>query len=156
MVIDAQAIEHLELLEVPGRTKNHKEGSFFSFLAKGCATPFGKRLMKRWIVSPLKEAAKINQRLDAVTDLVRETMLRDKLQAKLKKIPDIERLLSKIYTYSTKATVKAIYIDIAVLTRLDEFYNLLHVMTSLKEIISDIFDKEAMKSLKSQRLRALV
>lgn len=33
MVIDAQAIEHLELLEVPGRTRNLKEGSFFNFMA---------------------------------------------------------------------------------------------------------------------------
>jgi hypothetical protein len=41
MVIDAQAIEHLELLEVPGRSKNLKEGSFLSFLSKGCTTPFG-------------------------------------------------------------------------------------------------------------------
>lgn len=72
MVIDAQAIEHLELLEVPGRSKNHKEGSFFNFLAEGCSTPFGKRLLKRWVVGPLKDAKKINQRLEAVSDLVRE------------------------------------------------------------------------------------
>ena len=55
MVIDAQAIEHLELLEVPGRTKNIKDGSFLNFLSKGCSTPFGKRLLKRWVVAPLKD-----------------------------------------------------------------------------------------------------
>jgi len=60
MVIDAQAIEHLELLEIPGRSSNNKEGSFFNFLAKGCATSFGKRLLKRWVVAPLKDADKIN------------------------------------------------------------------------------------------------
>lgn len=54
--------------------------------------------------------------------------MRDKIQAKLKRIPDIERMLSKIYTYSAKANVKAIYIDIAVLNRLDEFYNLLEIL----------------------------
>jgi DNA mismatch repair ATPase MutS len=52
-------------------------------------------------------------------------MIRDKLQAKLKKLPDLERMLSRIYTYSQKSSVKAIYIDISVITRLDEFYTLL-------------------------------
>eukprot|EP00347_Sterkiella_histriomuscorum_P017253 403350104 len=156
MVIDAQAIEHLELLEIPGRSKNHGEGSFFSFLSKGCATSFGKRLLKRWVVGPLKDAVKINQRLDSVSDLVREQVVRDKLQAKFKKIPDIERLLSKIYTYSAKSTVKAIYIDIAVLNRLDEFYSLLELISQLIEIIEDVFDKDVIKGLKSTRLRALV
>ena len=56
--------------------------------------------MKRWVVGPLKDPKKINDRLDAVTDLVKKDMVRDKLQAKLKKIPDLERLLSRIYTYS--------------------------------------------------------
>ena len=70
MVIDAQAIEHLELLEIPGRSRNFGEGSFFDFLSKGCSTSFGKRLLKRWVVGPLKDAQKINDRLDAVTDLV--------------------------------------------------------------------------------------
>lgn len=33
MVIDAQAIEHLELLEIPNRSRFTKEGSFFNFMA---------------------------------------------------------------------------------------------------------------------------
>jgi DNA mismatch repair protein MSH6 len=102
MVIDAQAIEHLELLEVPGKTQRIQEGSFYSFISKPCSTSFGKRLLKRWIVAPLKDPVKINQRLDAVTDLVTEFPCKDKLQAKLRKLPDIERLLSRIYTYSAK------------------------------------------------------
>jgi DNA mismatch repair ATPase MutS len=100
MVIDAQAIEHLELLEIPGRSRLNKEGSFFNFISSGSSTSFGKRLLKRWVVSPLKDPKKINDRLDAVTDLVNNDMLRDKLHAKLKKLPDLERMLSKIYTYS--------------------------------------------------------
>jgi hypothetical protein len=33
MVIDAQAIEHLELLEIPNRSRFTKEGSFFNFMS---------------------------------------------------------------------------------------------------------------------------
>jgi DNA mismatch repair protein MSH6 len=155
MVIDAQAIEHLELLEIPGRLRRD-EGSFFAFMSQGCATAFGKRLLKRWIVSPLKDVEKINHRLDAVTDFVRNDMMRDKLQAKLKKVPDLERMLSKIYTYSQKVSVKAIYIDVSVIMRLDEFYNLLSILKKVKEIITDVFTSDVIKSLRSKRLKALV
>ena len=83
-------------------------------------------------------------------------MVRDKLHAKLRKLPDIERLLSKIYTYSAKTSVKAIYIDIAALRRLDEFYNLLSMLSNLQEVLNDVFGAEVVKSLKSRRLKALV
>lgn len=156
MVIDAQAIEHLELLEIPGRSKDKKEGSFYNFLAQKARTPFGKRLMKRWVVAPLKDSAKINDRLAAVTDLVENQMLLDKFQAKLGKLPDIERMLSKVFTYSQKSSVKAIYIDIAVLSRLDEFYALLNQLGSLRSYIEEVFDDVAIKKLQSRRLKALV
>jgi len=58
-------------------------------------------------------------------------MIRDKLQAKFKKLPDLERILSRIYTYSQRSSVKAIYIDISVITRLDEFYTLLNLLKKL-------------------------
>ena len=83
-------------------------------------------------------------------------MVRDKLHAKLRKLPDIERLLSKIYTYSAKTSVKAIYIDIAALSRLDEFYNLLSMLSNLQEVLNDVFGADVVKSLKSRRLKALV
>ncbi len=69
-------------------------------MSSGCSTAFGKRLLKRWVCGPLKDAKKVNERLDAVTDLVLNEMTRDRLHAKLKKLPDLERMLSKIYTYS--------------------------------------------------------
>jgi DNA mismatch repair protein MSH6 len=156
MVIDAQAIEHLELLEIPNRSRFTKEGSFFSFMASGCSTAFGKRLLKRWVCSPLKDAGKVNERLDAVTDLVMNEMIRDKLQAKLKKLPDLERMLSRIYTYSQRSSVKAIYIDISVITRLDEFNALLSHLARLLELLNDVFDRDALSKLRSRRLRGLV
>ena len=125
-------------------------------MSNGCSTPFGKRLLKRWVCGPLKDAQKVNERLDAVTDLVLQEMIRDKLQAKLKKLPDLERMLSRIYTYSQKSSVKAIYIDISVITRLDEFHSLLSELKRLSEILNDVFNEDAIKTLRSKRLRALV
>ena len=91
-----------------------------------------------------------------MTDLVIQEMTRDKLQAKLKKLPDLERMLSRIYTYSQRSSVKAIYIDISVISRLDEFYNLLSQLKKLHESLSEVFTKDTLKALRSKRLKALV
>lgn len=59
-------------------------------------SPMGARLLKRWIVFPLKDIQKINERLDTVEYLIRETELRNKIAQHIKQCGDIERLVSKI------------------------------------------------------------
>ncbi|HNR16163.1 MAG TPA: DNA mismatch repair protein MutS [Chitinophagaceae bacterium] len=59
-------------------------------------SPMGARLMKRWIVFPLKDIQKINERLDTVEHLIKETDLRNKISQHIKQCGDIERLVSKI------------------------------------------------------------
>jgi DNA mismatch repair protein MutS len=56
----------------------------------------GARLLKRWIVFPLKDMLKINERLDTVEQLIKETDLRNKISQHIKLCGDIERLVSKI------------------------------------------------------------
>ena len=58
MLIDAQAIEHLDILPPYFGSRVRKaDGSLFSFLSQGCSTAFGKRMLKRWTVSPLYDVA---------------------------------------------------------------------------------------------------
>ncbi len=59
-------------------------------------SPMGARLMKRWVVMPLKEETKINERLDLVEFLIKETDLRTAIAHHIKQCGDIERLVSKI------------------------------------------------------------
>jgi DNA mismatch repair protein MutS len=59
-------------------------------------SPMGGRLLKRWIVLPLKDPSKINERLDLVEFLIREVDLRNKLMHHIKQCGDVERLVSKI------------------------------------------------------------
>ena len=125
MVIDAQAIEHLELLEIPGKSRNIQEGTLLSYLTKHNNSAFGKRLMKKWLVHPLRDVDRINTRLDAVEDLKEHSELRSSMARLLSGLPDLERMVSKIYTYSVKQSVAAIYIDMQAKRRLDEFYDLL-------------------------------
>jgi DNA mismatch repair protein MutS len=61
-------------------------------------SPMGARLLKRWIVFPLKDMAKINERLDLVEWLIKETDTRNKLSQAIKLCGDIERLVAKIPT----------------------------------------------------------
>lgn len=61
-------------------------------------TPMGARLMKRWLVLPLKEETLIKARLDAVETFIKEenTQLRFDVAERLKDIGDLERLVSKV------------------------------------------------------------
>lgn len=59
-------------------------------------SPMGARLIKRWIIFPLKDIQKINERLDTVEYLIKETDLRNKISQHIKQCGDIERLVSKV------------------------------------------------------------
>ncbi len=60
------------------------------------ATPMGARLLKRWMVMPLKSQLAINERLDVVDYFYTHKDLRDELISEIKQIGDLERLISKV------------------------------------------------------------
>lgn len=60
------------------------------------STPMGSRLLRRWIVMPLKEIAAIEQRLKVVDYLLLHRDLSEQLQRHIKCIGDLERLISKV------------------------------------------------------------
>ncbi len=59
-------------------------------------TPPGARLLRRWLLFPLKDPKMINDRLDVVEYFFRQPDLRDQLREYLEQIGDIERLTSKL------------------------------------------------------------
>jgi len=58
-------------------------------------TPMGSRLMRRWVIMPLKEKELIEERLRVVDVLVRDAGLRQSLGQQIKIIGDLERLITK-------------------------------------------------------------
>ena len=58
-------------------------------------TPMGSRLMRRWILMPLKEVEPIEERLHVVDTLIRDADIREKLAQNIKIIGDLERLITK-------------------------------------------------------------
>ncbi|MDH5609383.1 MAG: DNA mismatch repair protein MutS [Cyclobacteriaceae bacterium] len=61
-------------------------------------TPMGSRLLKKWMVLPLKDKVGIDQRLDVVDALGQQPELAEGLQKYLRQIGDLERLVSKVAT----------------------------------------------------------
>ncbi|WP_200975133.1 DNA mismatch repair protein MutS [Echinicola sp. 20G] len=59
-------------------------------------TPMGSRMMKKWMVLPLKEKAPIEERLKVVEHFHAETELSEEILSHLKHIGDLERLISKV------------------------------------------------------------
>ena len=57
--------------------------------------PMGARLLKRWVVFPLKDVKRINERLDVVEYFFREPDFKDFIEDKLHFIGDLERIISK-------------------------------------------------------------
>ena len=89
--MDRFTIRNLELLSSPA-----ENGMTLLKVLDNTCTPMGARLLKRWIVFPLKDLQKINERLDVVEHLILQTDLRTKLMHALQQCGDMERLVSKI------------------------------------------------------------
>ncbi|HYK55426.1 MAG TPA: DNA mismatch repair protein MutS, partial [Flavisolibacter sp.] len=89
--MDKFTIRNLELLY-----SNVENGATLLKVLDNTATPMGARLLKRWIVFPLKDIHKINERLDVVAHLILHTDLRNKLLHAMRQCGDMERLVSKI------------------------------------------------------------
>jgi DNA mismatch repair protein MutS len=89
--MDRFTIRNLELV-IGNSEGNH---TLLSVL-DNTVSPMGARLLKRWIIFPLKEINKINERLELVEFFIKDTELRNKIAQSIKQCGDIERLVSKI------------------------------------------------------------
>ena len=89
--MDRFTIRNLELLG-----SSAENGQSLLRILDNTVSPMGARLLKRWVVLPLKDIDKINERLNLVEFLVKEVELRNKLTHAIKQAGDIERLVSKI------------------------------------------------------------
>jgi len=61
-------------------------------------SPMGGRMLKRWLALPLKNSEKIKRRHRVVAHLVEKTEILEKTRNHIKKISDLERLISKVAT----------------------------------------------------------
>lgn len=78
------------------------EGTLISTMDK-TSTAMGGRLLRRWIMRPLKRLIPIQQRLDAVEELFKTHEIRNTLREELDQVGDLERLISRICVGRTNA-----------------------------------------------------
>ncbi|KAK5853861.1 hypothetical protein PBY51_014982 [Eleginops maclovinus] len=97
MVLDGVTLANLEIFQ---NGLGGTEGTLLERLDT-CSTPFGKRLMKQWLCAPLCNPSSIQDRLDAVEELMAAQAQATEVSDLLKKLPDLERLLSKIHSIGT-------------------------------------------------------
>ncbi|EUR77354.1 hypothetical protein PFBG_00930 [Plasmodium falciparum 7G8] len=134
MVLDATALKHLEILETQsGDTKN----SLYDYVNKTC-TNFGARNLRRWICSPLLDCEKIRERLDVVDFLKNNEQILSLIRMKLKKLPDIERLLNKICIQASQSERGAVFFDNVVNTKLKEFVTFLNAFKEIDTMLIDV------------------
>ncbi|KAH7078950.1 muts domain V-domain-containing protein [Paraphoma chrysanthemicola] len=100
LVLDGQSLINLEIFA--NTFDGGSEGTLFAMLNR-CITPFGKRLLRQWVCHPLADAKKINERLDAVDGLNADSTIMDNFSASLSKLPDLERLISRVHANRCKA-----------------------------------------------------
>ncbi len=91
--LDRFTIRNLELLNSP----NENAKTLLEVIDK-TVSPMGSRMLKRWMVLPLKDIQPIKQRHDIVSFFVKNTSLRDSLIAEINNLGDLERLITKVST----------------------------------------------------------
>jgi len=93
MVLDGVTVRNLELLV--NNTTGGTEGTLLARVDT-CNTAMGKRTLRHWVVSPLLQKPAVISRQGAVKELIEFSNIQD-VKMLLKKLPDLERLLSKIH-----------------------------------------------------------
>jgi len=91
--MDKFTIRNLELL---GNSDGREQGLSLLKVLDHTVSPMGARLLKRWLLMPLKDGVRIQERLDAVEFFIKDPDLRGNLSRHIQQCGDIERLVSKI------------------------------------------------------------
>jgi DNA mismatch repair protein MutS len=122
--LDRYSVRNLELVG----SANENALTLVEVLDHTCS-PMGARLLRRWIVMPLKELKPINDRLGVVEYLIEQEELRENLQQQIRQIGDLERLISKIGLQ--KANPREVCQLKKALTAIDEIKKLAETSESL-------------------------
>ncbi len=132
MWLDRFTIRNLELID------SHNDNAITLLnVLDHTSSPMGARLLRKWIVMPLKDQKPINARLDVVEFLLNNPELQQDLLNEIKQIGDLERLISKIGLQRANPR------EVVQLKRS------LHAIAEIKQIISHV-DSKALQVIAEQ------
>ena len=89
--MDRFTIQNLELLD-----SNRENGNTLLKVLDNTVSPMGSRMIKRWLLFPLQEEQKINQRLNTVEYFIKEQDIAKQLMQLIKQVGDMERMVAKL------------------------------------------------------------
>lgn len=89
--LDRFTIRSLELLQ-----PMQEDGASLLDVVDRTVSPMGARLLKRWMVFPLRDSKLIEERLDVVENFFRRPDLRAVIDEQMRRIGDLERIISKV------------------------------------------------------------
>lgn len=89
--MDRFTIRNLELVH-----RSNENATTLLDVIDTTVSPMGARLLRRWLVFPLRDIQKIQERLNLVEYLVKDAETRNRLHQHIKACGDIERLISKV------------------------------------------------------------
>ena len=89
--LDKFTIRNLELL-----SPLNKDGVALLDIMDKTTSPMGSRLLKRWIIFPLKDLEKIKERQEIVTSFLKDKEIADEIESLIAQIGDLERITAKI------------------------------------------------------------
>ncbi|EGV61451.1 DNA mismatch repair protein Msh6 [Yamadazyma tenuis ATCC 10573] len=95
LILDGITLNNLEILN--NSHDGSDKGTLFKMINKAI-TPFGKRMLKTWVLNPLLNAEDINERFKSIEFLMGDGAdFRQTLESGLTGLPDLERLLARIH-----------------------------------------------------------
>lgn len=97
MRLDGVTLQNLEVFS--NSFDQSSKGTLFRLLNRG-VTSFGKRAFRNWVMHPLTNKKRLDERLDSVELLMNDGELRSLIEHKLSLLPDLERLLARIHSGS--------------------------------------------------------
>ncbi|OED36041.1 DNA mismatch repair protein MutS [PVC group bacterium (ex Bugula neritina AB1)] len=95
MVLDVATQRNLEL--VHSFSKENTKGTLLSVMDR-TITSAGARLLRQWMLQPLRQESRIKDRLSAVKELCETVSLKNTLRENLKNIQDIQRIVARVET----------------------------------------------------------
>jgi len=119
MELDLHTRRNLELTE--SLRNREKKGSLLWVLDK-TKTPMGARLLRSWFAKPLLNPVAIKRRLEAVSELVSDTMTRGEVMLALREVGDLERLISKaVYGTANARDMHTLALSLSKLPELKQY-----------------------------------
>ncbi|XP_055874223.1 DNA mismatch repair protein Msh3-like isoform X2 [Biomphalaria glabrata] len=119
--LNSQSVKNLELLQ--NTWDGTEKGSLF-WLLNQTSTAFGARLLRKWILQPLLDVKKIQERLDAIEEIVGGSLeLFCKVKEVFKKVPDLEKGLNSVFQQRCSP---------------QEFFSLLQSFEKIRDVTLDL------------------